>query len=228
MLRLFQESLPDFEETTPPGTLEVLKKWKAKIGPGAIKGAAMRGDMDMLRLAIYPPSRSSPESTDFCGQKFGHVDKTSRLGRNLEEALYYAKDAKIFQYIEAFFVNEAAPICKDLYSNLLAHHAELGNLSVVRYLLDSGAFVDGVTTRTNENALTTACRNCHEEVIDLLLERGANPSYQRLQWLTCPIYAASSGGSLSIVKKLLGRGATFERVFWEQSALLFDSSIRPW
>ena len=215
MLRLFQESLPDFEETTTPGTLKVLVKWKAKIGPGAVKGAAMRGDLDMLRLAIYPPSRASPEDTDFCGQKFGQVDKTTRPGRNLEEALYYAKNSEVFQYIETFFSKEEAAIRNDLYSHLLAHHAALGNLSVVRYLLDSAALVDGGTTRTNENPLTTACRNCHEEVIDLLLERGADPSYQKLQWLTCPIYAAASGGSLAIVKKLLDRGATFERVHWE-------------
>ncbi|GKT40289.1 uncharacterized protein ColSpa_00470 [Colletotrichum spaethianum] len=71
ILKLFQEQLPEYECY---GT--GIKQWRAKTGPGAIgaiTGAAIRGDLDMLRLAIYPPSRIQPGTSDFAGFPYGQV-----------------------------------------------------------------------------------------------------------------------------------------------------------
>jgi hypothetical protein len=58
MLQLLQESLPDFEGTS--GRV----RFRGKIGPGSLGGAAIRGDMDMVRLSLYPPSRNLPSDDD--------------------------------------------------------------------------------------------------------------------------------------------------------------------
>ncbi|KAH7403709.1 ankyrin repeat-containing domain protein [Cadophora sp. MPI-SDFR-AT-0126] len=211
ILRLFQEHLPDFEDTRPPG-VTFPRTWRGKTGPGSIKGAMMRGDIDILRLAICPPSLGLLQNTNFCGLQFGHVEPKCPPGIDLEKGLYHAKTLEAFQYVESFFGESCALSSRS--SALLAHYAELGNIEIVGYLLDGGAKIDGGTF-TNQNPLTIACRNCHGDIVDLLLQRGADPSYKRLQWLTCPLYAATSGGSIYIVRRLLARGATYAAVNWE-------------
>lgn len=63
MLELFQRHMP---ETKVYPTLDNRWTWSGKAGFSPIIGAAIRADMAMLRLAFYPPSRDSPESSDFC------------------------------------------------------------------------------------------------------------------------------------------------------------------
>jgi ankyrin repeat protein len=71
ILELMQEHLPEFEEIDPGN------KWagyRSKIGPGSLVGAAARGDMNMMRLALYPPSRIiPPRGDDGEGEKEGTV-----------------------------------------------------------------------------------------------------------------------------------------------------------
>jgi len=203
MLILFQEHLPEFEEI-PPRYEGDPKPWRSKIGPGSIKGAAYRGDMNMLRLAIYPPSRSNANTNDICGQKFGQVDPKSHLGSHLQYALYSVKTVEVFQYIDSFFQDSV------LLSNsvfLLARYAELGNIEMVRYLLDTGIDIHAGKNRLNENPLHIAIRNCHEDIVDLLLERGADPNNGKSQQRGLPIYAAVDSGSITMVKKILDAGA---------------------
>lgn len=54
-----------------------------------------------------------------------------------------------------------------------------------------------------------ACRGCHEDIIDLLLERGADPTFRGDSRRTQKQYAirsAAAAGSLSIVRKLINHG----------------------
>ncbi|KAK0115039.1 hypothetical protein ONS96_013509 [Cadophora gregata f. sp. sojae] len=169
----------------------------------------MRGDIDMLRLAIWPPCQGKLPNTDFALLRLGHVDPNSLPGVDLKNSLHSAKTLEVFEFVEGFF-NEP----QREYSALLAHYAELGNIAIVRYLLEKGALVDG-GIRSDQNPLTIACRNCHKEIVDLLLERGADPGCYLAQVLGCPLHAATSGGSLSIMPKLLAHVASFADVNWE-------------
>ena len=209
MLTLFQEHLPDFEEI-PPRYEKERTPWRAKVGPGSIKGAALRGDMNMLRLAIYPPSRSNTNTTDFYGQPFGQIDYKPETGdikpsSDLYDALYYVKTVEVFQYIDSFFQES---ILLSRSADLLVRYADLGNVEMVRHILDTGVIgVHGSTEIHNQNPLHIAAQNCHEDIVDLLLERGADPNSSKLQQRGTPLHAAVVGGSLSIVQKLFDSGA---------------------
>ncbi|KAK2760513.1 ankyrin repeat domain-containing protein 17 [Colletotrichum kahawae] len=84
-------------------------------------------------------------------------------------------------------------------------HCWLGNVEMVRNLLDAGADVDG-SVWDKQVPLVVAARACHVEVVELLLERGANPSSSEYM-LGYPLMAAAAGGSLAIVRALLDYGA---------------------
>jgi len=212
MLGLFQEHLPEFEEI-PPRYDHDDKAWRGKIGPGSIKGSALRGDMSMIHLAVYPPSRSTPDNTDFSGQRFGHVDPNSKPGSDLQAALYCAKTWEAFQYIDAFFKESIIRSGLDT-TLLLARYAELGNVEIVQQLLDAGADIHGGTT-TNCNPLVIAARYCQEDVVNLLLECGADPNNSDMQQRGSPLTAAAAGGSMAIVRKLLDHGAkVVEEDYW--------------
>ena len=209
MLALFQEHLPEFEEI-PPRYKNDYTPWLGKTGPGSIKGAALSGDINMLRLAIYPLSRLKADSADFCGQNFGQVSPRSMLGSDLRAALYYVKTAEAFQYIESFFKDSS--LLTDS-SRLLAHYTELGNEEMVRYLLGAGADIHG-ENKYNLNPLLIAARYCHEDIVNLLLEYGADPNNGKSQQRGSPLYAATAGGSVPIVKKLIDHGAKVDESDW--------------
>ncbi|KAI0852430.1 ankyrin [Daldinia vernicosa] len=226
MLKLLQEHLPDFENI--PFEAD---SWRSKTGPGSIKGASTRGDMNILRLAIYPPSRVTPDSKDFAGYPFGRVDPYSQQGGDLRSALLCAKTPEIFQYIQRFFQD---PGVDNRF--LLVRYAELGNVDMVRYLLDAGVDING-GERLNCNPLSCAARYWHEDIVDLLLKRGADPNYQTVQQRGSPLRAAAMSGSMTIVRKLIDSGAKsidndwwplFEAIRLEHTAmvrLLLDLNI---
>jgi ankyrin repeat protein len=166
----------------------------------------------MVRLAVYPPSRATPDSEDYCGQSFGHVDPESKPGRDLQDALFCTKTWEGFQDTNAFF-KESILLSKNSCSVLLAHYAQLGNTEIVRGLLDAGADIHGGET-TNCNPLTIACQYCHEDAVDLLLEHGADPNYSILQQRGSPLITATAGGSFDIIRKLLDHGANVGDVAW--------------
>ncbi|KAI2781573.1 ankyrin [Daldinia loculata] len=226
MLRFLQEYLPDSENI--PFDAD---SWRGKTGPGSIKGASIGGDMNILRLAIYPPSRMTPDSKDFAGYLFGQVDPHSKQGRDLRSALLCAKTPETFQYIQTFFQD---PGLDNRF--LLLRYAELGNVDIVRYLLDAGADING-GGRLNCNPLSCAARYWHEDMVDLLLKRGADPNYQTMQQRGSPLRAAAMSGSMTIVRKLINSGTKpidndwwplFEAVRLEHTAmvrLLLDLNI---
>ncbi|KAI0967023.1 ankyrin repeat-containing domain protein [Xylaria arbuscula] len=189
MVVLFQEKLLETEDG------------KANIGLGSVEGAALRGDMDMLRLAIYPPSRPRPHSSDFNDQKCGNVDHSSDAGHTLRKARYVTKSWDVFQYITSFF-DSSGPFD---YS-FLSRHAEWGNMEMVQHLLDAGWDVNG-ENRLNNDPLIIAARSFHEDIVELLLKRGANPNIQWRSQLGSALAAAAAAGSMRIVRKLIEYGA---------------------
>ena len=199
---MFQENVPELEGLDPARVLDTA--WRGKVGPASIRGAATRGDIEMVRLAIYPPSRAAPESTDFVDQVFGSVDRLSSIGIKLSRAQGATRDVEVYKYLEGFF-SEPSNLSSDL-----AKHARLGNLEMVRYLLDAGADTRG-SSMPHGNPLAEACRRCHEDVVDLLLDRGADPHFNGDDENICcngdcAMHVVAASGSLAMVHKLVARG----------------------
>lgn len=210
LLELFQEQLPEFQRT---GSYP--QQWRGKVGRGSLLGAAQRGDMGMVRLAAYPPSRaaaSSPEkATDFVDTRHGEVALESPLGTYLYNAASQTSSWEVRQYIMGFlsknfggFLNKDDP-----FEDNLIFHAKSGNLEMVRHLLDAGADVHG-GKGYGGSPLFHAVRACHEDVVDLLLERGAHPNRYGQSTYGTALSAAAGTGSMHMFRKLLDHGAKID------------------
>lgn len=212
ILELFQEHLPEFDET---GEVDCRWNWnwQAKVSPDSITGAVIREDMGLLKLSLYPPSRGAPHSTDVLGQPYGRISPGSSIGKIITRiATSETRSPDIYRYLETLLAERFGE--DDLLYTLVLH-AKYGNLVMVRYLLDRGIAIDGSSQR--QTALIAACEGSHDEVVDFLLARGADPNVgaKQSQWITALSMAASSG-SLAIVRKLLDHGALIneEVEFW--------------
>ncbi|KAF2971393.1 hypothetical protein GQX73_g2180 [Xylaria multiplex] len=131
---------------------ESIKSYFPQIKPGkdAVEGAALRGDMDMFRLATRDVEKGKPSV----------LKKVAEMTRNPE----------IVEYAKKFFDQ---PL--ELNNSLLGLHAGYGNLEMVSYLLDNKCEINGVGW-PGVCPLVEAVRRSHEDVIVLLLERGADPN----------------------------------------------------
>ena len=207
LLELFQEQLPEFETTG-----RYPQYWRAKVGRGSLLGAAQRGDMDMVRLAAYPPSRAAasiPEkATDFVSTRHGEMEVNSPLGAYLYIAASQTRSWEVRQYIMSFFSKNFCGLQTedDPLGDNLIFHATSGNLDMVRHLLDAGADVHG-GKGCGGSPLLRAVRAFHEDVVDLLLERGADPNKYGLSPYGTTLAAASGTGSMRMFRKLLDHGA---------------------
>ncbi|PKS08472.1 hypothetical protein jhhlp_004855 [Lomentospora prolificans] len=203
MLVLLQQSLPEFEDSGPRHIYH--NTWYGKIGPGSLTGAAYRGDMDMIRLAAYPPSRRMNQSSDFVDQPFGRVDPYSKPGMYINKARWETKNWDVFRYLSSFFRDpwyDATPI--------MARHAFYGNIDMVVHFLDAGLDVNGRDV-SNGCPLINAARGCHKDIVDLLLERGADPNHTVVGYPGSALSGAVRGGSMVILRKLLEYGARPDR-----------------
>ena len=85
-----------------------------------------------------------------------------------------------------------------------------GHLPVAMYLFEMGALVDAVAANgTGYNALTGAVAGGRADVVDWLLQNGAEPNYGYGAGFT-PLLTAAANGHLEIVKMLLLHGADAE------------------
>jgi ankyrin repeat protein len=198
MLLLFQEHMPEYEKLSGP------YEWRGKVGPCAIKGAAIRGDIDMVRLAMHPPSSTN---RDF----WKDIDMKTQPGSNLFNALRQTTNLEVFQYISDFFHPTGK---EDRATSLLLCHVRYGNLEMARRALDDGADIRGYQDGEAQ-PLMLAARRCHEDIVDLLLERGADPNYFIPYHRGMPLTAAVCGGSLVIFRKLLDHGAKVVHRTWD-------------
>ncbi len=78
-----------------------------------------------------------------------------------------------------------------------------GKLAIVRFLLDSGAKPDVMTTDNQGPALWLAAENGHKAVVELLLTRGADPNIKD----GAALQAAAANGFMGIVDVLLANKA---------------------
>ncbi|KAF7861958.1 hypothetical protein EAF04_007839 [Stromatinia cepivora] len=183
----------------------------------SVTGAARSGDLDMVRLAVFPPSRTTRESMDLMVKSFLHVDRGSKDAYAIFRSDSSTRNLEVYKYLEGFYEKPVSELRGDLEK-----HAHLGNLEIVRYILDGGI---NIRVWPGQIFLAAACRGNHEDVVDLLLERGANPIFgcknqSRLGWLGDQIVSIGAKARNSpIVRKLLNRGATLNHIRTNDSAL---------
>lgn len=235
VLQLIQEYLPDFEDADPGN---IYANFRSKIGPPSLIGAAVRGDMDMVKLALYPPSRSLPSSdtahdkiveigyrdassTSVIGVEPGSVRDDTKLYDYISSGVHRARSPEIYQYLTSFL--EPADAKEDLktLNNELAERARRGDIVMVRYLLELGAD-PAAKGPPNGTALWQAIREFHTEVVDLLLERGANPREPGKRNRK-PLVAAAKVGSMSMLRKLLDAGAVLSENPRDDNIMLRDA-----
>jgi hypothetical protein len=218
ILQLFQEYLPEIDYPGLDADNDSWNAWLAgRTGTDAVEQAARSGDINILRLAIYPPSRAKPESTEFMGQQYGSVDDDSDIGVRLRRGQSNTSNLEVYKYLEGFF---AEP---DKISHTLSEHAHRGNIEMVRYLADLGADIHG-TDEDNRIPIVGACRHGKEDIVTLLLELGADPNFDAWRYMrhfgyrdVFPLIAAAKGGSLPIVRKLLVHDANLCLLYKERT-----------
>ncbi|CAH0053534.1 unnamed protein product [Clonostachys solani] len=169
----------------------------------------MNGDMELLEMALYPPSRADPNSTAY----FDYIPtepiasrqqlKTQQL---LEKAQFFAKNWEVYSRLASLLPEPRAT----LRGALIRRFAEYGNLNIVKNLLDNGYHVDGEAevkrTCSRGTPLYLASRYGNANVVNLLLKRGADVEKAGLNDFR-PLLGAIKSGNISIVQKLLEYGA---------------------
>ncbi|KAI9650846.1 hypothetical protein NHQ30_000881 [Ciborinia camelliae] len=210
LVEYFQERM--FESLKVEGGIRI-DSWNRD----SVLGAAMNGDLDLVKLAVYAPSRLMPDSPEYISDPLGNVDYDYWDGYILAEAQLSTGNIEVYKYLGSFFANP-----DENSDNALHKYVRLGNLEILRYILDSGADIHGLL---GKKLLAEACRRGHEDVVDLLLERGGHPNFdgldaKRLKWQGDNIITISAEGrNLPIIRKLLDHGANLRQVQTGEIAL---------
>ncbi|CAG9976202.1 unnamed protein product [Clonostachys byssicola] len=235
ILQLLQMSLPDNVEPTYNDTGsrtrpflchyslgEIYQKGKADIQ--GVFGAAMNGDTGILEMAIYPPSRADQGAAyfDYMPNGDDSLPKQWRPKVLLGKVAGFAKNWAVYTRLVSL-IPELSDHVRAMH---LRRFAEYGNFDVVKNLLDAGYYVDGDVKVTegsvgNSNVATPlylAARFGNENVVNLLLEYGADVHKARLQ-IHRPIEGAVKSGSIAIVRKLLSYGAVCDFTIVVQALL---------
>ncbi|KAK8067225.1 hypothetical protein PG997_013972 [Apiospora hydei] len=179
------------------------------------------GDLEIMRL-VFPPPPAPPPAADEQSPPPPPADGTyGRIGirhsfrsRLLSRALDATASPEVYEYLMRAWEPGYRP---PRYEHVMCHAAR-GNIAMVRYLLDHwgeegggvGVVVDvnGADDVYHGSTLSWACRHGHEEMVDMLLARGADPNFaEEAQRSGLALHAAVRGGYVSIVRKLLACGA---------------------
>jgi hypothetical protein len=168
--------------------------------------------MDILNLAMGLPRstrRNSSDGVDVNGQKFGFVEYKTETGKAILSAKDYTSSPEVYDYLTSALIPFQGIEPFAYYA--LRKHAYLGNVSMVRHLLQLGVPVQ--KSGGCDTPLVMACRGLHHDIVDILLESGADPNFAAEGVVpTFPLHESATGGSLSLARKLLDHGALPNRV----------------
>ncbi|CAG9973303.1 unnamed protein product [Clonostachys byssicola] len=220
MLQLLQESLPDGVSPSPPGTPfsqhYALNRidFKGKADPQAILGAAMNGSIDILQVALHPPSKTVNSIASSGGdlvQGLGYAlissfdaqwdseAHTRFVGYLFSTILHYADNWPVYQKLAPFAPEQA----KELFK--VGKYADYGRLDMVQALLDAGSPYER-EAMNSDSPLFNAARRGFNDIVQLLLARGADVNKSQHRQGT-PLRGAVIGANLSTVQILLDHGA---------------------
>ncbi|KAK6602178.1 hypothetical protein H4I95_07280 [Botrytis cinerea] len=177
----------------------------------SIRGAAMSGDLEMVRTALYPSSWSTIDNMNFIDGQF--IPQSSFAGAALIKAQKSTGNLEMYKYLEGFFPQPTeCPSEKGLRL-----HIHLGHFEIVKYILD--------TTATFFLEFIRVSGSRHQDVNDFLLERGLNLKFARLdelksKWMGDNIIPIEDQErNILLVQMLLDRGASIFEVRTADHAL---------
>ncbi|KAI1385948.1 ankyrin [Hypoxylon trugodes] len=177
----------------------------------SVQGAAMRGDMDILKAALQIDNDNTIQ-----GETFGSIDHSSGMGYGIRMARRFTTNPEVYEYLTSALApweedteTRYGPWRESLESSYgdLIHHSGLGNMAMVKYFLGRGVPVQKHTRQT-ETPLIAACQGLHHDIVDALLSHGADPNFAANK--TIPHYAlheSATMSSLTLARKLLDHGA---------------------
>ena len=202
ILQLMQEQLPDPEDGYHC-------HWRYCIGYKSLHGAAFRGDMGIVRLCLYPPSRllrknTSEADTSIAGFDPGSIPAGSSLGSIIGSALCLARTLDVYKYLSSLINNVSRYREDRSMDEHLVSFAGTGNMSLVRHVVGKGADIS--YHGRHGTALAKAVRSRQEDIVDFLLEQGADPN-GRAGLPGTALTAAVKTGSMRMVRKILDAGA---------------------
>jgi ankyrin repeat protein len=151
----------------------------------AISIAAASGSRPLVELLIQHGGRYPKER---CNAVF---HQAARFGHWL-----------LFEYSAALGVDPNSADDLEKGATAISIPARRGQLDGVHALIASGAKTD----RPNENGETPlACAAGHAHIVEILLEKGAEPNFQDAQGAN-PVYRAASSGPIAVLEALLIHG----------------------
>lgn len=124
--------------------------------------------------------------------------------KEAENALAVAVEHECFQIVR-LIIDNSSHNKQDLLNRLLLEASKRGFNNLIQTSLRKGAKIDDPVV--SNNALYAACDAGHEETVQLLLDNGADASFDSSQNGYRPLYSASYHGHKKIVQMLLDGGA---------------------
>ncbi|KAK0624279.1 hypothetical protein B0T14DRAFT_565564 [Immersiella caudata] len=220
MLSLLQENLPEFKDL---GDGEPFR-YRSKVHYSSLLGAAYRGDLEMVKLALHPPSRAKPSETKILDQRYGRVDRESLVGYFIRHAIFNTRDWDVYKYlVSAFREKDRKWGLDDRYNlgdryNILRANVKRGNTDFVRRLVFEEGYLEQMK-KHGVDYLRYAIRHCHDDMVDLIIDECGIVAdwwpYDHGSWYFSYydnlIAVAAKTGSLSLLKKLLQKGARVDQ-----------------
>jgi ankyrin repeat protein len=187
-------------------------KWVATHTGNALYAASEAGHTNMVKLLL-----------EYDADIFGN--RSGRSGNAFQAAAEGGHEEIVKLLLESgfdvntrgrYYIDDSSSFY-DYGSNALCAASEKGNTALMKLLLEHDAFVN-FSGGIYGNPLQAAAAKGHEEIVEILLNTegiNVNEKGKYLSWLGdeadgTPLYLASEGGYINIVKLLLDRGADID------------------
>lgn len=179
-----------------------------RLFPLFLIGAVEHGDMDILKISLQQNPANTGDHDEFDGQSWGSIHDGSKAGKIILKAKRCAPNPIIYEYLNSALLPWHSAEY-NAYEDLI-RYSELGNMTMVRHLLDHGVPIQ--RKGPLETPLAMACRRRHNDLVDLLLDRGADPNFvPEKHFPIYPLHESATAGNFSVARKLLDRGAIPDR-----------------
>ena len=133
------------------------------------------------------------------GHKPGSIPPNTRLSSYIATSMMASRSAEVYQYLDSLVGSPRSSPPYYLPCLHMRAMARAGDLAMVRFQLDTGVIPASLLGL----ALAEAARACNHDIVDLLLERGADPNHEGRTILR----AAGRSGSMAMVRKIIDAGA---------------------